>query len=113
MLEIRSQLAVAGFERTNVTLSDAGLPQREYGALVSANLFGVEPLVGRPFNDEDEKPGAPPVAAICERVWRARYAADPNGLGRIIRLDAQAVAVIAAMPEDAVAPLVAAAVRRE
>lgn len=103
---IRERLAglaeVAGFQRTDVTLSDTET-QRDYGAYVTANLFrllGVVPVLGRDFNAEDEKPGAPVVIAISERLWRTRYGSDPNIVGRVVRANAQPAIVAAVMPGD-------------
>ena len=93
---------VAGFQRTDVILSDTDT-QRDYAAYVSANLFrvlGVTPLLGRDFNADDEKPGAAPVLAISERLWRTRYGSDPNIVGRVVRANAQSATVAAVMPGD-------------
>ena len=93
---------VAGFQRTDVILSDSDT-QRDYGAYVSANLFrvlGVTPLLGRDFNADDEEPGAAPVLAISERLWQTRYGSDPNIVGRVVRANAQSATVAAVMPGD-------------
>jgi len=104
--EIRDQLGglaeVAGFQRTNVVLSDT-VTERNYAAYVTANLFpvlGVAPLLGRNFNTDDEKPGAPVVIAISEHLWRNRYGSDPGIIGRIVRANAQPALVSAVMPDD-------------
>jgi putative ABC transport system permease protein len=44
-------------------------------AWVTPNAFhflGVAPILGRPINTEDCKPGAPPVAALSYKFWNAR-----------------------------------------
>ncbi len=104
--EIRDQLGglaeVAGFQRTNVVLSDT-VTERAYAAYVTANLFpvlGVVPLLGRNFNSDDEKAGAPIVVAISEHLWRNRYGSDPDIIGRIVRANAQPALVSAVMPDD-------------
>ena len=64
----------------NYNLTGAGNPDKITGARVTGRFFDVlrmQPLLGRTLTERDDQPGAGPVVVIDERVWRARFAADP------------------------------------
>jgi predicted permease len=73
-----------------------------YGQIVSANFFdllGVRPLLGRGFQPgEDTVPGGNPVVVISERLWRQRFAADPQIVGRTVDLNRHRFTVIGVAP---------------
>jgi predicted permease len=70
--------------------------------IVSANFFellGVRPLLGRTFlPGEDGKPGGNPVLVISERLWRSRFGADPNIVGRVVDLNRHSFTVVGVVP---------------
>lgn len=59
----------------------------------------VQPLVGRPVLEDDERDGAPPVIVIGYDVWQSRFSGDPAVVGRAVRLDGADHVVIGVMPE--------------
>ena len=65
----------------------------------------VAPLLGRYFNDDDEREGAPPVAVIGYSVWQARFAGDPNVIGRTLQLGATPHTIVGVMPEGFAFPV--------
>lgn len=73
-----------------------------YGQIVSANFFdllGVRPLLGRGFQPgEDTVPGGNPVVVIGERLWRQRFGADPQIVGRTIDLNRHRFTVVGVAP---------------
>ncbi len=73
-----------------------------YGQIVSANFFdllGVRPLLGRGFQPgEDTVPGGNPVVVISERLWRQRFGADPQIVGRTIDLNRHRFTVVGVAP---------------
>lgn len=86
---------------SNFTLEDNETPERLAGARVTANyfsVFGVQPLLGRTFSESEDQPGNDSVVLLSEPVWRGRFNADPNILGRTIRLSSQTFTVIGVMP---------------
>jgi putative ABC transport system permease protein len=73
-------------------ISGAGEPERVIQALVSANFFttlGVQPVLGRGFQEGEDQPGREREVVLSDRLWRRRFAADPSIVGRNIRLDDQ------------------------
>jgi predicted permease len=76
---------------------------RVFGHLVSPEYFttlGVEPAMGRFFRPELEKEGAAPTAVISDRLWRTRLQADPNAIGRTVRLNGKSVVVVGVAPKQ-------------
>ncbi len=52
------------------------------------NSVGSRLLAGRGLHADDGRPGATPVALVSERLWRSRYGARADLVGRTITLDA-------------------------
>jgi putative ABC transport system permease protein len=93
---------LAAYTWVNFNLADPGQPaERLSGMVVSADFFPtyrIRPLLGRVFTPEDDQAGAGQVAVLSEGFWRAHFSADPNIVGRTIRLDAKPVTVVGVMP---------------
>ena len=74
----------------SVNLTGAKEPQRLELMVVSPNYFsmlGATPQIGRLFGSEDFARGFATAAIISDGLWRRSYGADPNILGRSLRLD--------------------------
>src|SRR5690606_3688907 len=50
--------------------------------------------------EEDEQEGAPPVLVISYEAWQNRFDADPDILGRTVRLGSTLHTVVGVMPAD-------------
>ena len=93
--------SVAGIVRADVQLSGAGEPAMLHVFRVTGGYFrvlGFTPSRGREFTTADEIPAQGRVAILSDRLWRARFGADPGMLGRTIRLNAQPYTVVGVMP---------------
>src|SRR4029079_16826054 len=67
---------LAAFSDDNINLTGNGEPERIPYAQVTASLFstlGVQPVRGRFFLPEEDKPGANNVVVVSERFWQTRY----------------------------------------
>lgn len=76
--------------------------RRVSGAMASASLFDVmqvRPQLGRLFTAAEEGPGGAPVAVVSHRFWQSALGGDEKVLGRMLRLNNQAVEVIGVLPE--------------
>jgi putative ABC transport system permease protein len=62
-------------------------------------VFGVTPLLGRPFNEAEDLPGGPAAAVLTYRIWQSRLGGDPSIVGRIILLDKRPYTVVGVMPK--------------
>ena len=72
------------------------------GTYLSHNAFAVlgeQPILGRTFQPDDDRAGAPPVVVIGHRVWTDRYGSDPTVVGRSVRVNGEPATVIGVMPE--------------
>ncbi len=62
------------------------------------NLFGVQPILGRIFRDEDSRPGAASVVVLGNDVWRRLFNADPAIVGKTLTMRGQAFTILGVMP---------------
>jgi putative ABC transport system permease protein len=86
-----------------LTLSNdgAGEPERLTAAAISWDLFpelGVSPMLGRPFREDDDRPGAAGVVLISHDLWTIRYQADPRIVGRTAHVDGRPHTIVGVMP---------------
>ena len=69
-----------------------------FGQIASGNFFdvlGPQMAAGRTFRaDEDQTPGASPVAVITYGLWQRRFGGDPNIVGQSITVNGRPFAVI-------------------
>jgi predicted permease len=91
---------VATFGQDSVALTGAGSAVRVPAAMVTSSFFPVlqvNPAIGRAFSPEEERQGGG-VTLIGDRLWRSRFGADPNILGKTIVLGGIGHTVIGVMP---------------
>lgn len=92
--------AAVTFER-NLDTGD-GRVEPVRGAEVTAGAFrvmGTAPLLGRVLSEQDESPTEPPVVVIGHSLWQARFAGDPDVVGRAVQLGTGTVTIVGVMPE--------------
>ncbi len=68
------------------------------GSFSYFSMLGVTPQIGRLFGSQDFAPGFAPLAVISDGLWRRAYGADPNVLGRTIRIDNDPLTIIGVLP---------------
>src|SRR5262249_46975095 len=93
--------SIAAITRKDRQLSGGGQPEHLSGFRLTAGYFrvlGVPPALGREFTTDDELPGRGNVAILSNRIWRSRFAADPQIVGRKIILDGEPFTVSGVMP---------------
>jgi putative ABC transport system permease protein len=61
-------------------------------------VLRVRPLLGRTFLPGEDLPGRPPVAVLGCSLWRRRYGADPQVVGRTVRIDGTSYSIVGVMP---------------
>jgi predicted permease len=78
-------------------------PERLGAYRVSAGFFaalGVQPLLGRTFEPDEDTEGREQVVVLKHSLWRQRYGSDPKIVDQSIMLNGTAYTVIGVMPED-------------
>lgn len=78
-------------------------PVRISCASVEASFFptlGVQPILGRNFRAEEDRPNQPRVVLLSYGLWASRFAADPSVPGRAISLDGAPATVIGILPAN-------------
>jgi putative ABC transport system permease protein len=92
-------MAAFGGARFNVGGKER--PESIQAAPVAPGFFStlrVQPILGRGFTPDDDRPGQGHVVVLGNALWRERYGADPGVVGRNIVLDGETYTVIGVMP---------------
>lgn len=101
--QARSLAGVALVSQRSVNLTGNGEPALLDAAAVSANLLpllGVTPRLGRDFLANADQEGHDHEAILTDALWRNRFGADPNILGRAISLNGTPYDVIGVLPRS-------------
>jgi putative ABC transport system permease protein len=92
----RSFEHLGGWFGYDMTLVGDGEPARVKGVGVAGDLLaalGVQPVVGRTFRADDDR-----VVVLSDELWRRRFNADPNVVGRGVTLSGESYTVVGVMP---------------
>jgi predicted permease len=84
-------------------VSSGGRTERTWGHLVTPSYFsalGVQPALGRFFDQSDEQPGRAPIAVVSYRFWREHLGSDPAIVGKSLRINGYPSAVIGVGPKE-------------
>lgn len=85
----------------NFNFVGAAETERIIGGLFTADVWptlGSTPLLGRGFNPDEDKPGAPRTVVLGESLWRRSFGARPDVLGEKVTLSGELYTVIGVMP---------------
>jgi putative ABC transport system permease protein len=92
---------IATFTGNSASLTGAGDPVQLPAANVTSEFFSVlrvKPAIGRGFLAGEDQPGRDKVVILGDKLWRARFNADPGISGKTIKLDGLSYTVIGVMP---------------
>ena len=96
--------AIATFNRRSFNVGTENGADRMDGASVSADfarVLGIEPVIGRMFTAEEDRPKGPNVALIGTSVWHERFGGRNDVLGQTIRLNSRPFTIIGVLPPSA------------
>ena len=97
----RSFEAMAAYGGARFNVGGKERPESIQAAPVAPGFFSilrVQPILGRGFTPDDDRPGQGHVVVLGNALWRERYGADPGVVGRNIVLDGETYTVIGVMP---------------
>ena len=71
--------------------------------------FSLQPLYGRNFTAEEDRPNGPRAVLLSYGFWRSRFAGDPQIVGKNLSLDGKPTLIIGVLPANFEMPTLAAA----
>jgi putative ABC transport system permease protein len=87
-----------------IGLKEAERVENISGARVAVNFFatfGVQPMLGRAFVNEEGLQSGPQVVILSHRLWQQRFGGDPQIVGRTLKTrDGTALVVVGVMPPE-------------
>ena len=97
----RSFEQMAALTWRNYDLTGPGTSEHLDGMEVSSGFFatlGVKLALGREFSPSEDRPNGAQAVIISDRLWRDRFASNPEALGKTIILDGAEFTIIGIMP---------------
>jgi len=94
---------LAAYTGAGGILSGRGEPQRVFAPAVSASFFkvlGVAPVLGRTFQDGEDKPGTPRTIVLTYGFWQRMFAGDKNAIGQTLVLNGVPQTIVGVLPPD-------------
>ena len=96
--------AIASYNRRSFNVATDDGADRMDGASVSADfakVLRIEPVLGRMFTAEEDRPNGPNVALIGTALWRERFGGRADVLGQTMRLNSRQFTIIGVLPPSA------------
>ena len=103
----RSFTATAVYTDVSMNLIGTGSAERLDGVAATAELLpllGVNPLLGRVFTPQEDRPGMAGTVLLSYSLWQNRFAGDPRVVGQAIRLNESTYTIIGIMPRTFMFP---------
>lgn len=95
--------ALGAYRGDDFNMTGMGEPERLRAQMVSADFFpilGVQPVVGRLIDAQDDHAGAAPVAVLGYGFWKRKFGSSPQIVGQTISLNGTAYTVIGVIPAN-------------
>jgi putative ABC transport system permease protein len=94
---------IASYTTATVNLSGAGSDSERVDIELASpeylEILGVAPALGRPYAAApDERIPGPDEILLSDRLWRLRFAATPDVIGRTVRVSGRPVTVVGVLP---------------
>ena len=92
---------MAPFAEMGADVTGVDKPYEVFGWRVGSHLFsilGVSPALGRGFTDQEEQPGHGREAILSHALWRERFGADRNIVGKKMIMDGDPYVIVGVMP---------------
>src|SRR6185295_6316986 len=100
---VRNQVfsAIGGSTFATFVLTGNGDPSRVVAASTTASLvdvFGVAPMLGRWYTEQEDRPGGPKVVVLTYDFWTTKLGGDRAAVGRTLTFDGEPYEIIGVMP---------------
>ena len=93
--------SLGAFRSESYNLTGIGEPERLNCQMVSAEFLpalGIPLPLGRNFRPEEDQAGAAPVALVGDRLWKRKFGASPDILGKSLTLNGKSYTVVGVAP---------------
>ena len=94
---------IAGTRNWAGNLTGGSRPERVSGTMTTSSLFplfGIQPLIGRYLQPQDEKPGFNHVVVLGHSLWKRRYGEDRTIVGKKVFIDNEPYTIVGVMPPN-------------
>ncbi|MGH9348093.1 MAG: ABC transporter permease [Vicinamibacterales bacterium] len=95
--------SLAAWVGGTATLTGLDRPRRINGRSVTWDLFrtlGVQPIIGRDFTADDDRPGVERVCLISYGFWQRELGGTADAIGRLLTLNDQRYTIVGVLPRD-------------
>jgi putative ABC transport system permease protein len=85
-------------------VTGSGDPEQVQGLSVSRNFFpllGIEPVLGRNFLADEDRPGGAPVVLLSYGYWQKHFAGREDVVGQPLTIDGKPHSVVGVLPQRA------------
>ena len=92
---------IGAFGFATFNLTGEGEPEQFSGGTITPSIFpllGIQPVVGRSFQEGEDHPGSPRVVMISDGLWRRRFGSDRSVVGRHLTLNGLETTVVGVAP---------------
>jgi putative ABC transport system permease protein len=75
---------------------------------ITASMFrvlGTQPIAGRTFTDDEDRPGGPGAVVLSYQFWRRDLGGAPDAVGRVLTINGGPSTVVGIMPQSFGGPL--------
>jgi putative ABC transport system permease protein len=89
------------------TLMGRGAPERLHGTAVTRGFFGLlgaKLALGRTFTAEEDRLGGPAAVILSDSLWRRKFGAAPDVVGKTAILDGHSCTIVGVLPSSFVFP---------
>ncbi|HWZ85449.1 MAG TPA: ABC transporter permease [Thermoanaerobaculia bacterium] len=97
----RSFASMGAAENWSANLTSGDVPEKLPAMRMTADILpmlGARPRLGRAFLPADDAAGRDHVILITDGLWKRRFAADPDVVGKAVTLNGESYAVLGVMP---------------
>ena len=98
----RSFAQIGAWRTGSASISGIENPVRVTSAGATAELFatlGVNPVLGRPYTEDEDADGAAEVAVISSGLWRSAFGSDAGIVGKSIEVNRTPTTIVGVMPD--------------
>src|ERR1700735_2408770 len=99
--------AITGYYTEDESELSGELPEKLKRALIAPRflqVWGIAPELGRDFSPQEEHFGGPAAVLIADRLWRRRFGANANAIGKNLRINNTSMPIIGVMPASFLFP---------